>query len=105
MGSWSMSGVTSFVFLLMGVLPSLGSRKGLEFLEEIKGFSQAGVTVVDSEVEFVKLAWLRLVKGKKHLQMKLQRLWKVWIWTFESVQFNSSSQTETVLKLKQIPKK
>ena len=44
--------------------------------------------------------YLRLVTGKKHPQIRLQHLWKVWIWTFGLLVHQISSFKE-VIKLKQ----
>ena len=30
----------------------------------------------------IHMASLRIITGKKHPQIKLQHLWKVWVWTF-----------------------
>ena len=51
-----------------------------------------------------KTKWLRILTVKKHHQIKLKRLRKVWIWTFEWLVHQISDLYE-VLKLKQIFRK
>ena len=45
-------------------------------------------------------SWLKILTGKKHLQIKLQRLQKVWIWAFGSLLHQIKSLYKA-LKLKQ----